>query len=156
MRTLAFAYAVLPPGTPADEDALHARQDTLESGLVFIGVAAIRIRCAPDVKAAVEECRRAGIEVKMITGDNVETARAIAGDVGLIARDAAIDTPDGPVLTSAALEALERRRVEGTAAEACAWWPAPGRWTSTGWSRRCKRWGRWWPSPATAPTMPRR
>ena len=31
MRTLAFGYAVLPPETPADEDALHARRDALES-----------------------------------------------------------------------------------------------------------------------------
>jgi Ca2+-transporting ATPase len=106
MRTLAFAYAESPPDTPADEDALHTRQDTLETALVFIGVAAIRDPLRPDVKAAVEECRRAGIDVKMITGDNVETARAIAGDVGLIDRGAAIDTPDSPVLTSPALEAL--------------------------------------------------
>jgi Ca2+-transporting ATPase len=107
MRTLAFGFAVLPPDTPADEDALHARQDLLESGLVFVGVAAIRDPLRPDVKAAVEECRRAGIEIKMITGDNVETARAIAADVGLVAHDAAIDTAGAPVMTSAALEALD-------------------------------------------------
>ncbi len=107
MRTLAFAYAELPPDTPADEDTLHARQDALERGLVFVGVAALRDPLREDVKAAVEECRRAGIEVKMITGDNVETARAIAADVGLVAAGVAIDTPDAPVLTSAALEALD-------------------------------------------------
>jgi len=107
MRTLAFGYALLPPDTPADEDALHAQQEILESGLVFVGVVMIRDPLRPDVKEAVEECRRAGIEVKMITGDNVETARAIAGEVGLIERDAAIDAPDGPVLTSAALAALD-------------------------------------------------
>src|SRR5262249_30190664 len=64
MRTLAFGYAVLPPDTPPDEDALHARQDALESGLVFVGVAAIRDPLREDVRAAVEECRRAGIDVK--------------------------------------------------------------------------------------------
>ncbi len=107
MRTLAFGYAVLPPGTPADEDGLHALKDTMESGLIFVGVAAIQDPLRPDVKAAVEECRRAGIEVKMITGDNVETARAIAADAGLLSRDAAIDTADAPVMTSAALAALD-------------------------------------------------
>jgi Ca2+-transporting ATPase len=106
MRTLAFAFAELPPDTPDDEDALHARQDTLESGLVFVGVAAIRDPLREDVKAAVEECRQAGIEVKMITGDNVETARAIAWEVGLIAADTAIDGPEARVISSAALEAL--------------------------------------------------
>ncbi len=107
MRTLAFGFAELPTDTPTDEDALHARKDLLESDLVFVGVAAIRDPLRDDVKAAVEECRRAGIEVKMITGDNVETARAIASEVGLIAPDAAIDTPDASVLTSAALAALD-------------------------------------------------
>ncbi|HWG43337.1 MAG TPA: cation-translocating P-type ATPase, partial [Gemmataceae bacterium] len=101
MRTLAFGYVVLPPDMPADEDGLHERRDALENGLVFAGFVAIRDPLRDDVKAAVEECRRAGIEVKMITGDNVETARAIAYDIGLVdGRDAAIDTPDAVVLTS--------------------------------------------------------
>jgi Ca2+-transporting ATPase len=101
MRTLAFGYALLPPDTPADEDLLHARRDALESGLVFAGFVAIRDPLRDDVKAAVDRCRQAGIEVKMITGDNVETARAIAYDIGLVdRRDAPIDTPDAVVLTS--------------------------------------------------------
>src|SRR6267154_1307726 len=101
MRTLAFGHAVAPPDFPADADGLNARRDALESGLVFNGFAAIRDPLRPDVKDAVAECRKAGIEVKMITGDNVETARAIAYDVGLVARrDEPIDTPDAIVLTS--------------------------------------------------------
>jgi Ca2+-transporting ATPase len=101
MRTLAFAYAVLPPDTPVDGEGLHSRRDSLESGLVFVGYVAIRDPLRDDVKAAVDECRAAGIEVKMITGDNVETARAIAADIGLIdRRDAPIDAPGAVVLTS--------------------------------------------------------
>ena len=101
MRTLAFGHAILPAGTPTDEDDLHALRDSLEAGLVFAGFIAIRDPLRDDVKDAVAQCRRAGIEVKMITGDNVETARAIACDIGLVAgRDAPIDTPDAVVLTS--------------------------------------------------------
>ncbi len=101
MRTLGFGYAVLPAETPDEEDALHARRDALESDLVFVGFLAIRDPLRDDVKEAVDQCRRAGIEVKMITGDNVETARAIAYDIGLIDhRDAAIDAPEAVVLTS--------------------------------------------------------
>jgi Ca2+-transporting ATPase len=101
MRTLAFGYALLPPETPAGEEELHARRDALESGLVFVGLAAIRDPLRDDVKEAVAKCRGAGIEVKMITGDNVETARAIAFDIGLIdRRDAPIDADDGAVFTS--------------------------------------------------------
>src|SRR5205085_2155099 len=63
-----------------------------------------------DVKAAVAECRRAGIEVKMITGDNVRTARAIAYEIGLVERrDAPIDTPDAQVLTSPRFNELHAR-----------------------------------------------
>src|SRR5262249_34058366 len=101
MRTLAFGYAILPVDTPAEEDDLHARRDALESGLVYAGYVAIRDPLREDVKDAVLQCRKAGIEVKMITGDNVETARAIAYEIGLIdRRDAPIDTPDAVVLTS--------------------------------------------------------
>jgi Ca2+-transporting ATPase len=101
MRTLAFGYAELPPETPADTDTLHARRDTLEAGLVFVGFVAIRDPLREDVPEALTQCRHAGIEVKMITGDNVETARAIACDIGLVAsRDAAIDTDDAVILTS--------------------------------------------------------
>jgi Ca2+-transporting ATPase len=113
MRTLAFGYAILPPDTPADEDALHARRELLESGLVFVGLAAICDPLRDDVKDALEQCRRAGIEVKMITGDNVETARAIAYDIGLLdCRDAPIDTPYAVVLTSPRFNELHAQWAE--------------------------------------------
>jgi Ca2+-transporting ATPase len=101
MRTLAFAYAVLPPETPAHADGLHALRDSLETGLVYVGFVAIRDPLREDVKDAVDDCRRAGIEVKMITGDNVETARAIGYEIGLVrSRDEPIDVPDAAILTS--------------------------------------------------------
>jgi Ca2+-transporting ATPase len=110
MRTLAFGYAVLPDGTPADAEGLNTRRDTLESNLVFAGFVAIRDPLRDDVKEAVAKCRAAGIKVKMITGDNVETARAIAYDIGLVdRRDAPIDTPDAVVLTSPEFNKLHKQ-----------------------------------------------
>jgi Ca2+-transporting ATPase len=101
MRTLAFAYAILPETTPHNPEDLHTLRESLETNLVFVGFVAIRDPLREDVKEAVEQCRRAGIEVKMITGDNVETARAIACDIGLVdRRDAPIDTDDAIILTS--------------------------------------------------------
>jgi Ca2+-transporting ATPase len=107
MRTLGFAFADLPAGTPADEDGLAALGDKLEQNLVFAGFVAIRDPLRDDVKDAVAKCRSAGIKVKMITGDNVETARAIAFDIGLVdRRDAQINTPDAAILTSDKLAEL--------------------------------------------------
>jgi Ca2+-transporting ATPase len=101
MRTLAFAYKELPADTPTEEDALHERKEELQTGLVFAGYVGIRDPLRDDVKDAVDQCRQAGIEVKMITGDNVETARAIAYDIGLIdSRTAPIDEEGAVVLTS--------------------------------------------------------
>jgi len=100
MRTLAFAQAELPADFPHDEDAIHARRAEIETGLVFLGFVAIRDPLRGDVKQAVAECRAAGIEVKMITGDNIETARAIGREVGLL------DRPDAVAMTSAEFNAL--------------------------------------------------
>jgi len=101
MRTLAFAYTQLPSDAPSDEEGLHARRDMLDANLVFVGFVAIRDPLRDDVKGAIAECRDAGIEVKMITGDNVETARAIGFEIGLIAKaDEPIDAPSSSVMTS--------------------------------------------------------
>lgn len=101
MRTLAFAYAPLPHGTPDHEEGLHEIRDDLEARLVYVGFVAIRDPLREDVKDAVDQCRQAGIEVKMITGDNVETARAIGHEIGLVGRrDEPIDTEGAAILTS--------------------------------------------------------
>ncbi|HVS38519.1 MAG TPA: HAD-IC family P-type ATPase, partial [Gemmataceae bacterium] len=101
MRTLGFGHAALPADFPTNADEIQSRREALEKGLVFDGFIAIRDPLRPDVKEAVAKCRAAGIDVKMITGDNAETARAVAFDVGLIdRRDAAIDEPGAALLTS--------------------------------------------------------
>jgi Ca2+-transporting ATPase len=101
MRTLAFGHAVRGPETATERDGLHNQREDLEAGLVFDGFVAIRDPLRDDVKEAMAECRRAGIAVKMITGDNIETARAIGSEIGLL------EGGDGLVLTSAEFNALE-------------------------------------------------
>ncbi len=97
MRTLAFAHKSLPDDFPREAEAITDRRGECEDGLTFDGFVAIRDPIRPDVPKAIAQCRSAGIEVKMITGDNPETARAIARDIGLL------DSPDALVLTSAEL-----------------------------------------------------
>ena len=72
MRTLGFAYRIT-------DDPLQEATD----GWTFLGVVAISDPVRPDVPAAVERCRRAGIEVKIVTGDTSGTAVEIARQIGL-------------------------------------------------------------------------
>jgi len=100
LRTLAFAFARLGPETPAEPEVLHAQRAVLENDLIFAGFVAIGDPLRVDVKEALAQCRQAGIDVKMITGDNLETARAVAGEIGLL-------NGQGPlVLTSQEFNAL--------------------------------------------------
>uniref|UniRef100_A0A6N2N2B0 P-type Ca(2+) transporter n=1 Tax=Salix viminalis TaxID=40686 RepID=A0A6N2N2B0_SALVM len=49
-----------------------------------VGLVGIKDPCRPGVKKAVDDCQRAGVNIKMITGDNVFTARAIAIECGIL------------------------------------------------------------------------
>ena len=56
----------------------------LETDLVFLGLTGMIDPVRPEVKAAIEECRSAGIRAVMITGDHKDTAVAIAKELGII------------------------------------------------------------------------
>ncbi len=58
--------------------------ETLEKDLCFIGLVGMIDPVRPEVKAAIEECRSAGIRPIMITGDHKDTAVAIAKELGII------------------------------------------------------------------------
>lgn len=59
----------------------------VESGLTFLGLQGMIDPPRPEAIAAVQNCRRAGIQVKMITGDHLATARTIAEKIGLCGSD---------------------------------------------------------------------
>lgn len=58
--------------------------ETLEQGLIFIGLVGMIDLVRPEVKPAIEQCRQAGIRPIMITGDHRDTAAAIAMELGII------------------------------------------------------------------------
>ncbi len=70
-RTLAIAYR-----------KVKSKQDP-EGELVFLGLVAMQDPPREEVKQAIQTCKSAGIKVLMITGDNEETAKAIAKQIGL-------------------------------------------------------------------------
>ncbi|MDB9344524.1 cation-transporting P-type ATPase [Nodularia spumigena CS-586/05] len=77
MRVLAFAKKAVP-----DEQNSLDHED-IATGLIFLGLQGMIDPPRPEVIAAVRACKTAGIQVKMITGDHVTTAKAIAQRIGL-------------------------------------------------------------------------
>jgi Ca2+-transporting ATPase len=61
--------------------------DDVFKGMTWIGTVGIQDPVRKGVPAALEDCRRASVSVKMVTGDNIETARAIAKECGLLTSD---------------------------------------------------------------------
>lgn len=85
LRVLACSFRELSE-IPADQSP-----EALEKDLVFCGLVGMIDPVRPEVKAAIEECRTAGIRPIMITGDHKDTATAIAMELGII------DSPDAAI-----------------------------------------------------------
>jgi len=81
LRVLALARMELPPGTTS------ISHDDVASGLTFAGLQGMLDPPRLESIAAVQACQRAGIRVKMITGDHAGTAEAIARKIGLEGMD---------------------------------------------------------------------
>jgi Ca2+-transporting ATPase len=88
MRTLAFAHKEVTGG------------DESESGLSWDGFVGIRDPLRENIPESVATCRHAGIKVRMVTGDNPETARAIAQESGIM--------QGGSVISGAEFRSLSR------------------------------------------------
>ncbi len=96
MRVLALAKRFHP------EDHNHFHKNELDGGLCFLGLQAMIDPPRPEVESAIQACKSAGIRVKMITGDHVLTASAIAKQLGLSATHG-YDSETIPTVTGAEL-----------------------------------------------------
>ena len=76
MRTLAFSYK----SASAENEASI---EELAENMIWLGYVAIADPIRPEVPTAIQACRDAGIAVKIVTGDNPETAKEIARQIGL-------------------------------------------------------------------------
>lgn len=106
-RLLAFAHKELE-GQYNDEE-----QDEVEQGLIYDGFVVISDPLSQDVYESIRNCHSAGIEVKMLTGDNIRTARAIANELHMLDDDhIAVEAADIEKLTDEELkEALKKIQV---------------------------------------------
>ncbi|KAF7149732.1 hypothetical protein RHSIM_Rhsim02G0031000 [Rhododendron simsii] len=97
LRCIAFAHKqVLEQKN--EEGKIHIE----ENCLTFLGLVGLKDPCRPGAKKAVEECQNAGVNVKMITGDNIFTARAIATECGIL-------KPNQDMESGAVVEGVEFR-----------------------------------------------
>ncbi|KAK3136885.1 hypothetical protein QOZ80_5BG0444320 [Eleusine coracana subsp. coracana] len=88
LRTLCLAYREMEEGFPGTE------QIPLQ-GYTCIGIVGIKDPVRPGVRESVAICRSAGIMVRMVTGDNINTAKAIARECGILTEDGvAIEGPE--------------------------------------------------------------
>jgi P-type Ca2+ transporter type 2C len=91
LRTIALVYRDFRHWPPrgvrcAADDKAQAEFDDIFNDMIFIGVVGIMDPLRPGVTKAVEDCRKAGVFVRMVTGDNVLTAKAIATECGIFTR----------------------------------------------------------------------
>jgi Ca2+-transporting ATPase len=88
LRTIAFAYRDFeswpPPRTASKESPNDAEFIEVNKEMIWMGVVGIQDPVRKGVPQAVKDCQRASVLVKMVTGDNVETARAIAKECGIL------------------------------------------------------------------------
>ena len=115
MRTLAFAYKKVETSIMRTSRTSTAEVVALldANDLQLQAIAAIADPIRPDVPAAVQECRHAGIEVKVVTGDTAATAMEIGKQIGVfedepenIGADGSMTSLDQQMITGEQWEAL--------------------------------------------------
>ncbi|KAH7577597.1 hypothetical protein ACOSQ2_001454 [Xanthoceras sorbifolium] len=84
LRCIAFAHKQISAEELEYNDDGNTSKTLKEDGLILLGIVGLKDPCRPGVKKAVEDCRSAGVDIKMITGDNIFTAKAIATECGIL------------------------------------------------------------------------
>ena len=82
LRTIGFSFITYPSLQRDDDGALIEPVDT--ATCTFIGVVGIKDPLRPEAYTAVRTCQKAGVVVRMVTGDHIETAKFIAKECGIL------------------------------------------------------------------------
>ncbi|KAG9135651.1 hypothetical protein Leryth_002384 [Lithospermum erythrorhizon] len=87
LRCVSFAYRTYKEEkVPTSEQEL-GQWELPDGDLVLLAIVGIKDPCRPGVRDAVQLCTNAGVKVRMVTGDNVQTAKAIALECGILQSD---------------------------------------------------------------------
>ena len=84
LRCIAFAHKQVSEEEIQYIEDGKTHQKLKEDGLTLLGIVGLKDPCRPGAKMAILACRSAGVDIKMITGDNVFTAKAIATECGIL------------------------------------------------------------------------
>jgi sodium/potassium-transporting ATPase subunit alpha len=95
MRIIAFAQKTIEK---------EYKRETLEENMIFLGLAALRDPPRKEVPLAIEKCKKAGIKIVIITGDDPLTAKAIANEVGI--------TKEPVIITGSELDKMDKKELE--------------------------------------------
>lgn len=114
LRVLALASRAAPEDLDYDQEI---DRNKIEIGLTFRGLVGIYDPPRAESAGAVRECRGAGIEVHMLTGDHPETARAIAIEVGILPSKKRMDNlpkdvAQSLVMTASAFDKLSEEEID--------------------------------------------
>ncbi len=96
LRVLGVAYRDLTNA----EGVMNSTAEVIEKNLIFVGLTAMHDPARPEVKGAIESCKKAGIRVVMVTGDYEITAFSIARQIGIVTSE------DAEVITGAKLSEM--------------------------------------------------
>ncbi|KAL4786150.1 hypothetical protein BJX76DRAFT_346433 [Aspergillus varians] len=113
LRTIGLVYKdfsapTWPPVEAArvQDDPSSAEFDSIFHDMTWLGVMGIQDPLRPEVPAAIQRCHSAGVQVKMVTGDNISTATAIAESCGIKTKDGIV--MEGPKFRQLAEEDMDR------------------------------------------------
>lgn len=110
LRTIGMLYKDFeewPPreSKPLPEDTNAADFESVAQGMTWIGIVGIHDPLREGVVEAVAQCQQSGVVVRMVTGDNVTTAQAIASDCGIMTAGAVV--MEGPKFRQLSDEAMD-------------------------------------------------
>ncbi|XP_021296953.1 calcium-transporting ATPase 9, plasma membrane-type [Herrania umbratica] len=113
LRCVALAYRLCEKEEiPTNEESLNGWV-LPEDNLVLLAVVGIKDPCRPGVKDAVKICMDAGVKVRMVTGDNIQTAKAIALECGILS--SAEDCTEPTIIEGRVFRALSEKEREQVA-----------------------------------------
>jgi Ca2+-transporting ATPase len=117
LRTIGLVYRDFESWPPReahrqeDDSSLAVFEDVFNK-MTFLSVVGIQDPLRPSVREAVKDCQHAGVYVRMVTGDNVLTAKAIAEDCGIL-------VPGGVVMEGPTFRKLSKRDMDAVIPKLC-------------------------------------